>query len=447
MSKTSDGSLACKMVDFKNWTLLKKMIVCNVLMLFFLGGMVQPAFSDGDEMLVRYNKGLQMMTADKKIKFKIGGRLMADFAFFDDDAAYVANTTDGETGSAEFRAARIFIAGLLYSKIKFKVQYDFASSSGGNTPNFKDVYIQLVKLPVVGNFKVGHYKEPWSLENLTSFRFITFMERSLPNAFSRGRSLGLGFFNYALDKRLTWNVGVFYDTNSEAPPTVETGDSAGQVNFALRLTGLPLYQDKGKKLVHLGFSYAIEDQGVDDELSISSKPEAHSADNSPVKVDIVSPNAVEQVNRYNLEAALVWGPFSLQGEYMMAQASTPTGIPDVDYTGYYIHASYFLTGEHRNYKTKKGAFVRVSPNKNYGDGGWGAVQVALRYSTLDLNDSGLAAYRGGKIDNITVGVNWYLNPQMRFMFNYVNSSVDTATLPVTDGGSVNIFQFRTQVDF
>lgn len=444
MSETSDWSLACKMIDFKNWTLGKKMIVSNVLMLFFLGGMVQPALSEGNDMTVRYNKGLQMMTADKNFKFQIGGRLMADFAFFDPDNTYIAATGDENSG-AEYRAARIYIAGLLYNSIKFKAQYDFASTSSGEQPNFKDVYIQLVNLPVVGNFKVGHYKEPWSLENLTSFRFITFMERSLPNAFSRGRSLGLGFFNYALDKRLTWNVGVFFDTASEAPPVTKAGISDGAVDFGFRVTGLPLYQDKGKKLVHVGFSFAQEDQGVADTLRIRSRPEAHLTANRPVDTGT---NPVEKVIRYNLEAAGVYGPFSLQFEYMLLQAETPVGVTDVDYSGWYLHASYFITGEHRKYKTKSGTFSRVSPKQNFGQGGWGAVQVALRYSTLDLNDnSGPAAYLGGKIDNITVGLNWYLNPNTRFMLNYINSNVDSGAVPSVDAGSMDTVMARFQVDF
>ena len=408
---------------------------------------------DKTRMRVFYNKGLKMMTADKKFKFQIGGRIMADFAFFDPDATYIAAIGDEKNG-AELRRARIFIAGLLYNKIGFKVQYDFASTSddgggsgGKEEPNFKDVYIQLVNLPVVGNFRVGHFKEPWSLEVRTSSKYITFMERSLVNeALARGYGLGLGFFNHALDKRLTWNVGVFYDTNSEAPPVTNASNGPGQVIFAFRLTGLPLYQDKGNKLVHVGFSYAHENQGAADTTRISTRPEAHLAANRSVDTGIIP---VENVNRYDIEAAAVYGPFSLQGEYLMWNGSTPAGIPGVHYDGWYAHASYFLTGEHRKYKTKSGKFGRVSPKNNFdGEGGWGAWQLALRYSTLDLNDDNSApAYRGGKIDNITVGLNWHLNPMTRFMFNYINTNVDSDTVPSVDAGNMDTFMARFQLDF
>ena len=410
---------------------------------------IMSATDDGsNDLRVFYNKGLKMETADKKFKMQIGGRIIADFGFFDPDDAYIA-ATGNEKNGAEFRAARIYIAGLLYNKIGFKAQYDFASGSasgtGTNTPNVKDVYIQLVKLPVVGNFRVGHYKEPWSLENLTSSKYITFMERSLPIAFSKGRGVGVGFFNHALDKRLTWSVGVFYDTNSEAPPVTNAGNGPGQVDYGFRVTALPLYQDKGKKLVHVGFSFAHEDRGAAATLRVSSRPESHLTANRPVDTGT---NAMEKVNRYNVEAATVYGPFSLQGEFVLLNGDAPDGTPGVHYTGWYVHASYFITGEHRKYKTKSGAFARVSPKKNFGEGGWGAWQVALRYSTLDLNDdNSAAAYLGGEMDDITVGLNWHLNPNTRFMLNYINSSVDSGAVPSVDAGSMNTVMARFQLDF
>ena len=128
-------------------------------------------------------------------------------------------------------------------------------------------------------------------------------------------------------------------------------------------------------------------------------------------------------------------------------ARTPAGIPGVHYHGWYTHVSYFFTGEHREYKTKSGVFTRVSPKNNFdGEGGWGAWQLALRYSTLDLND-GAPGYLGGEIDNITVGLNWHLNPNTRFMFNYINADVDSATVPTVDAGTMDIFMVRFQLDF
>ena len=134
------------------------------------------------------------------------------------------------------------------------------------------------------------------------------------------------------------------------------------------------------------------------------------------------------------EAALVAGPFSLQGEYMTAMTNTDDGT-DPMFSGFYAMASYFLTGENRTYKG--GLFGRVKPKKNFGAGGPGAWELAARYSHLDIADE---AVEGGELDDITLGVNWYLNPNTRFMFNYVHAGLDTV-------GQSDTFQTRAQVDF
>ncbi len=114
----------------------------------------------------------------------------------------------------------------------------------------------------------------------------------------------------------------------------------------------------------------------------------------------------------------MFGPFSLQGEYFW----TNTDAPDVDdpsFTGWYAFGSWFVTGESRTYND--GAFDRVKPTNNFyiGQPGWGAVELALRYSALDLTDGGI---EGGEQQNVTVGINWYLNPSYRIMLNYVNAN-------------------------
>ncbi len=112
-----------------------------------------------------------------------------------------------------------------------------------------------------------------------------------------------------------------------------------------------------------------------------------------------------------------------------------------NFDGYYVQASYFLTGEHRSYSKSSGIFGSVKPNRNFSlDGGLGAWELALRLSELDLDDGPIY---GGREQNISVGVNWYLNPVMRIMFNYINADIDHALY----GGDINIFQTRFQFQF
>ena len=106
--------------------------------------------------------------------------------------------------------------------------------------------------------------------------------------------------------------------------------------------------------------------------------------------------------------ALVYGPASLQFEWMSALVDRPIGDA-IQYNGYYIFGSFFLTGEHRPYKTSSGAFDRVKPKNNFdGKGGWGALELAARYSMLDLNDEDL---NGGELSNFTFGLKLVPQPQ------------------------------------
>ncbi len=148
--------------------------------------------------------------------------------------------------------------------------------------------------------------------------------------------------------------------------------------------------------------------------------------------------AANKTNLFGLESALVYGPFSLQGEYMRADVDQSDTSSSANFDGFYVQASYFLTGEHRKYSTSSGSFSRVKPKENFRFGkGLGAWEVGARYSQLDLND---ARVSGGKLKDITVGLNWYLNPNMRIMWDYVRSDLDGV-------GNANLFLTRFQVDF
>jgi phosphate-selective porin OprO and OprP len=112
-----------------------------------------------------------------------------------------------------------------------------------------------------------------------------------------------------------------------------------------------------------------------------------------------------------------------------------------------VFGSYFLTGESRNYQASKGTFSPVTPNRDFhfGEGGWGALELAFRFSYVDLNDAGV---NGGREHNITGGLNWYLTQDTRLMFNCIRARVkDRDTSPSVDNSLSHIFQIRFQMVF
>jgi phosphate-selective porin OprO/OprP len=115
------------------------------------------------------------------------------------------------------------------------------------------------------------------------------------------------------------------------------------------------------------------------------------------------------------------------------------GESDPDFYGWYGYASWFLTGESRPYKN--GVFSRVKPKSVVGKGGHGAWELAARVSKIDLTDSGVD---GGDETDVTLGVNWYATPSIRFMLNYVNV-IEQEKENKSDEPS--LVEMRAQIDF
>jgi phosphate-selective porin OprO/OprP len=372
---------------------------------------------------VYWEEGLRFQTPDKDFTLKIGGKIMNDWAWMQAAPAVEAAVGDLEDGT-EFRSAGLYIAGTIYENVDFKLEFDFA----GGDADLKDAYIGIRGLPVY--VKAGHFKEAFGLEELTSSKYITFIERSLPRGvFGPSRNTGFAVNSDALDKRVTWAAGIFRETDGYGD-----GQAEGAYNVTGRITALPRYADDGRNLLHLGASASY--RGGQDALSFDGDPEVHLAPDFVDTGDFASDSHM----LVGGEVALVKGPLSLQGEIMAAEVNRTGG--DATFYGYYAQASYFLTGEHRKYKKSSGAFDRIKPKKNFGKkGGPGAWEVAARYSYVDLTDAGID---GGELKDITVGLNWYLNPNARVMWNYVQAKLDG---PGAADGDADLFVMRLQIDF
>ncbi len=396
--------------------------------------------TDANELRASWKDGLRLETDDGRFKLRVGGRIQMDAAWFDQDSRLQYTAGDEENG-AEFRRARLLLQGSIYDNIFYQAEYDFAGDD--SDPDFRDTYIGLRNIPVVGAIQLGHFREPMGLERLTSSTRATFMERALPNVFAPARNLGIMVSNHALNKRLAWAAGVFKDVDDF--PSDDDSDEDGGASVTARLSGVPWYAREGRRLLHLGAAYSYREPD-DASVRYRTSPESHLALRY---LDTNGPNSygldtarVDQVDLWGLETALVCGPFSVQGEYLHSDVDTRLA-GERDFYGYYIYASYFLTGEHRPYKLGNGVFGRVHPRRNFalqGPHGWGAWEIALRYSYLDLNSGPI---RGGKEDNWTLGLNWYLNPNTRFTWNYVLADIDNPPYR----GDLGVLQCRFEVDF
>ncbi|MEJ2649658.1 MAG: porin [Sedimentisphaerales bacterium] len=367
-----------------------------------------------------WKEGLNLTTEDGSFKLKMGGRFMQDW-FWSSESDGIKSMFGEQEDGTETRRARLYTSGSIYDNVKFKLQFDFE----GGSANLKDAYLALTDLPF-GTIYVGHFKEPFSLEELTSSKYTTFLERALPNTFAPSRNSGIMLHRVASNERMTGAIGLFRDVDNYGE-----GVGNGGYNVTARVTALPWYRNEGASLLHVGAAFSY--RNPNDSYSFASKPEAHLASNFVNTGSI----AGDRADLLGLEAAWVDGPLSLQGEYVRADTERFTGS-DLGFDSYYIQASYFLTGEHRKYDTEEAAFGRVKPKRNFKYGvAPGAWEAAARISEIDLNDNNIT---GGKLNDITAGLNWYLNPNTRIMWNYINADRQ-------DAGRANILMMRFQFDF
>lgn len=379
-----------------------------------------------DNLRVKWNRNLIVENEEKTISLKFGGRLQYDVMFMHQDIT-LSEKFNAENGS-EFRRVRLFAAGRLYTNVEFKIQLEFA-----NGPvELKDVFVRYTQIPFVGNLQAGNFKEPMGFEMLMSSNDIPEMERSLTDVFSPDRNLGFMAFNSILNKRLTMMAGYFY--NSQGLSHVKGNTS----HFTARLVSLPLFADQNQfQLIHVGISYShqFHDNG---EIVYASHPESHLA---PKYLEAIF-DEVYAVNKLAGELALAHNQFTLQSEYYLNSVipGSESKWKHSNYTqhAWYVTAGWTITGEHKIYNRNSATFGRIVPKKNLGEqGGWGAFEVTARYSSLNMNSFD---FTGGKMNDLTIGLNWFLNPATRVMANYIYAGINASD-------HANIFQMRFQVAF
>ncbi len=384
----------------------------------------------GNVFKLYWKDGVKAETADGLIKMSIGGRAMLDWTWVNDSGIeqYVGSLQD----RTEVRRARLHWDLKYADVLAFKWEFDFA----GGTATVTDTYLELLNLGGVGNLRAGHFKEPMGLEQLTSSRNISLIERSSPTeAFTPGRNMGVMFHGAALGEkrkeRMTYAVGAFRNTDNN-------GNIQRDEGYAVtgRVTGLPIYEDGGKQLVHVGAGYSYRDS---ERVQFRAYPEAR-----PRRFVDTGAFEADHTHLFNVELAGQLGSFHAQSELFAAHIDPAAAADGFCLWGWYFQAGYFLTGEHRPYRTDSGTWDRVKPLKNYGqDGGWGAWEIVGRVSYLDLEHDAVVGAAARSQLNGTVGVNWYLNPNVRLMANYVRACVDGQGW--TEGA--DIFVTRVQFDW
>lgn len=360
------------------------------------------------------------------------------------DAGWVGRP-DGSTDSGlgfsnEARAIRLGVEGTVPGGFGYKLEVDFADNEVEVTDAVL-TYNPTSKLGLV----LGQHKNFQSLDELTSGRFTSFIERAaFTDAFNFERRVGLSAGYGAGDFLL--QAGVFTDNIGDLANSGDA-DGLGDENNALSVDARAVYAPKlGKAQLHLGASAHVRDNGDTDENDVTTRyrqrPLVHTTNTRFLATPELS---VEKETDYGLEFAAISGPLHAAGEvhWLKADVTDPGASPT--FFGGYGELGYFLTGETRGYKG--GQFDRTKVLKPLGDGGLGAFQINLRYDHLDLDDEGI---RGGRQAGYLASLVWIPQDYVRFMLNYGHLSYDGAAVAAAGGDrdyGIDVFAARAQVDF
>jgi phosphate-selective porin OprO and OprP len=365
-----------------------------------------------------YVRRLGIETADGAERFRIRGRVQLDAAWqdFGDDMRNVARQgADFPDYGVILRRVRLGALGIMREKFEWQLEVDFSE----NEVDLANVYMAYL-MDHGGRLAVGHFKEPFTMEYATSSRYITFMERSAAaDAYKVSREPGIMYETI----KPNWYMALgFFGSGIDYNRDVEEGYSV-----AWRGSFAPYLQ--GRDFVHIGGGVNYRQNAVDKAqdlyrpVRLRTREGTRAIDARLVGRDDLE--GVEDFTRYNLEFAAGLGSWWVNGEYIWVDINVDTTQPGVNnpdssltQDGFYVQTGFFLTGESKNYRAFSGDFGQLRPNANFSprDGNWGAIEIALRYSVADsLEHTNVT--RGQKLEHWTLGLNWYLTPEVLTKLN------------------------------
>jgi phosphate-selective porin len=341
---------------------------------------------------------------DAKDNFSIDFGLVvmpADYTTFSQDAdskAQVGNQQD----EFEARSLRLMARGFfdLFRKWNYVLSYEYKGfDKNPGDPDWSSTDIRIsTAFDHLGTLTLGKIKEPHVYEMVGDAANLPHTERLL-SPFFISRSVGATLSNTMFEQRATWAVGWYNDWWT-------TGDDFGDSgnDFAGRITALPIWSEDGARYLHVAASFRYFG-GDDDKLRFRGRPSSNVADYYVDTGDIAGDHA------WNTGLELLWShdAYSLLGEYVTSSVrSEATGNPNFD--GYYLTASWVVTGEHRPYDRKAAYSRRVLPQ-----GRWGAWELMARYGHVDLDDKSV---HGGTLDGWWAGVNWWATRRWKAGITY-----------------------------
>ncbi|MBI3097674.1 MAG: carbohydrate porin [Planctomycetes bacterium] len=400
-----------------------------------------------------FKDGLKLKSADGNFTLDLGGRLQFQTRTF----------TSKNPGDSTFfnRGARLQAEGSFYKDWGYKVQYDILTVAGGfansnGAARVREGWVDWHRHPKLA-LRAGQWKEPYSLEVTTSSRFIDFVERSVASTLAPEYDTGLGISGKPWDPWIAYEIGIFNGNGHNARDNNDDKDVAGRIV----LKPFAAADNKWIKGIQLGAN--VTEGNQEGAFGSISSPNTGTA--------FLQTAATTQARggRTRWGGDLVWtvGPFKLQAEYSASEVELRNRVAtlasqrsqEIEFDAWYVEALCVLTGEDVQMGRRKPAARFLQ------DGGWGQWEVAARFGQFRVDDDifkttagggmGIATKTGGTrstegLDEYTIGLNWWPNPNVRWSLNWVRNEFDDRVGFGAGAGSIDsedAVLMRFQVDF
>ena len=365
----------------------------------------------------------QTQIKERWVTLKLGVSSVLDYTAFNQDATSLSQV-GRQDDKFQVRDLRLMMRGTLGSD--YKASYFVAGVYKGfdTDPNVTwdlvDLWLAFPLGSPATKLTIGKMKETFGYEMVGDSGNLPQQERVL-SPFFVSRSIGAKLSHVLASQRMTMSLGVFNEWWVNGDSRDDTG-----TDVSARLTGLVWDQPDGKRFLHLGLAgrYAGADHGT---MRYKGRPESNVADNYVDTGDLSGDHAWH----LGLEALWNEGPFSVLAEYNRAWVDSPTS-GDPSFSGYYVTASWILTGETRPYDRTVGYARRVMP-----EGRWGAPELVARFSHVDLDDG---VVQGGMFDKTYLGINWWATRRWKVGFGWGHTWLDR----FGKTGATDSFQTRLQ---
>ncbi len=384
----------------------------------------------------KFREGFVLESGDKQHSIALTGRIHADYRSFD------VNSAGANTASTfDIRRAYFGLSGKIANDFTFDVNADVAQTSA---PQLDVAWVNWAIDPAF-QFRIGQFKMPMSIEELSSSRFLDFQERSLVNALVPAKERGAMIHGSPY-------TGVFYGlalSNGAGKNNNESSTLNDGKDFIGRL-GANFAEMMGSKDMVLHAAVAYSDGHIPAASAVSMRTEGRGLTFfNPAAFSSTSPT---DRTRLHGEVSLAFGPVKLQAEQISVGFSGGTGS-----AGYernlgvrYVEALWMITGEHYAMAYRGGTYGAIKPLKPFqkGSGNPGAWELGIRLSEVDANDFASTSGQTREARAVTIGLKWIPITNVRFYLNAVNTQfTEPVTLLSGTTTSEKAITFRTGLYF